>query len=193
MKAGRTAGALAAATALAVSACAPLAPQLEAPPAVRTAADAFELHGRLSASDGQQAASGTVDWQHEHGSNNWTLASPLGQILARLDSDARGAQLRTADGQHFSAASADELLPRVLGIEIPVDRLAHWVQAAPAADAEVRTRDAAGRPALVIDRGWRIEYPAYADASPAAAPARIEVSRGDARLRLLIDAWTALP
>ena len=65
--------------------------------------------------------------------------------------------------------------------------------AAPAADAEVRDLDTAGRPQQVFDQGWRIDYTGYADDTAAALPRRLEISRGDARVRLIIDSWTALP
>ncbi len=181
------------AIALLASGCAPLAPIAAPDVALRTPLAAFELSGRVVASDGQQAASGGLEWRHDRGSDQWTVSTPLGQILAQLDSDASGARLVTANGQRLQAANAEALLPQLIGIDAPVDRLAQWVQATPAADAEVRRRDAHGRPALVIDRGWRIEYPAYASDSPDAAAARVDVSRGEARLRLIIDRWQPQP
>jgi len=68
--------------------------------------------------------------------------------------------------------------------------LAAWTQAAPPPEAEVRERDAQGRPQRVIDRGWIVEYLDYRDDSPAAMPRRLDISRGDTRLRLVIDQWT---
>ncbi len=188
----RAAGMLAACAASWLAACAPLAP---APTtlAMRQVAPAFELAGRISASDGERAANGRIEWQHDPAADTWTVFSPLGQIAARLQRDAGGATLMTADGQRAVAASAEELLPRVLGVDVPVARLSRWVQAAPEAAAEVRALDALGRPAVVIDQGWRIDYASYADTAPDAPPARIDISRGDARIRLIIDQWTPLP
>lgn len=179
-------------TAAALSACAPLAPSV-APAAERHATAAFELEGRMSASDGARAASGRVEWQHAPASDTWTVYTPLGQIAARLESDAEGARLTDASGQQLDAPRADALLPQVLGVDVPVARLADWVQATPGNGAEVRARDALGRPALVIDQGWRIDYLEYAAPGAEAPPARIDISRGDARIRLIVDTWTPLP
>lgn len=184
---------VAAGACLVLAACAPLAPMGDIAAARRSALPAFLLEGRLSASDGQQAATGRVEWQHAPGADSLTLITPLGQVAAQLDSDAGGARLVSADGRRLQAASADLLLPQVLGIEVPVARLALWVQAAPDDAGEVRLRDAHGRPALLVDHGWRIDYRSYADDSPHALPARIDISRGDTRLRLVIDSWTPLP
>ena len=178
---------------LGLSACAPLPSAAPAPIVARTFAPTFELQGRISASAGEQAASGSIDWRHAHGTDSFTLLTPLGQIAAQLEASAVGAHLRTADGQEFNADSAEALLPRVLGVDVPVARLGRWVQAAPDAAAEVRNRDSAGRPALVIDQGWRIEYLAYLSTAADSPPARLDISRGDARIRLVIDSWTTLP
>ncbi|MFP5402261.1 MAG: lipoprotein insertase outer membrane protein LolB [Gammaproteobacteria bacterium] len=183
-------GALAALT---LAACAPLAPRETVGAAARPLMNAFLLEGRLSATDGRQAASGRVEWEHAAQADRLTLLSPLGQIVARLDSGPDGARLLSADGTQRDAASADALLPEVLGVDVPSARLPRWVQGAPDRGAEVRERDGAGRPLLVIDHGWRIDYLAYADDRPDALPARLDISRGDARIRLLIDSWTALP
>ena len=161
---------------LGLSACAPLPSAAPARIAARTFAPAFELQGRISASAGEQAASGSIDWRHAHGTDSFTLLTPLGQIAAQLEASAVGAHLRTADGQELSADSAETLLPHV-----------------PDAAAEVRNRDSAGRPALVIDQGWRIEYLAYLSTAADSPPARLDISRGDARIRLVIDSWTTLP
>lgn len=178
--------------ALVLAACAPIAPREAAGAAPRALMPAFLLDGRMSATDGRQAASGRVEWEHATHTDRLTLLSPLGQIVARLDSGPDGARLTSADGTQRDAPSADALLPEVLGIEVPSARLPRWVQGAPDIDADVRQRDAAGRPQLVIDQGWRIDYLAYADEHPAALPARLDISRGDARIRLIIDSWTAL-
>ena len=178
---------------LVLSACAPLPSTAPALIATRTFAPAFALQGRISANAGEQAASGSIDWRHAHGADSFTLLTPLGQIAAQLEASAVGAHLRTADGQELNADSAEALLPRVLGVDVPVARLGRWVQAAPDAAAEVRNRDSAGRPALVIDQGWRIEYLEYLSAAADAPPARLDISRGDARIRLVIDSWTTLP
>lgn len=181
------------ATLLSLSACAPLEPLTPSHIAPRVFQPAFELQGRLSASDGQQAASGRVEWQHRRGTDQLTLLTPLGQIAAQLDASPHGAQLQTADGQRMTADSIETLLPRVLGVDVPAAHLSRWVQATPDATAEVRQRDAGGRPLLVIDQGWRIEYLGYHSDAADAPPARLDISRGDARIRLVIDSWTTLP
>ncbi|MBN8442229.1 MAG: outer membrane lipoprotein LolB [Thauera sp.] len=177
-------------TCAALAGCAPMGPAQATLHAQRSLAPAFELEGRMSASDGSRAASGRVEWQHDTTADRWTVFTPLGQIAAQLESDAAGARLIDGSGQLVEAPDADTLLPQVIGVAVPVARLSRWVQAAPDGEAEVRNVDPLGRPTLIIDQGWRIEYQDYASTAADAIPSRLDISRGDARIRLIIDAWT---
>ncbi|HAF53669.1 MAG TPA: outer membrane lipoprotein LolB, partial [Thauera sp.] len=147
---------------LALAACAPITPRDTPRAAERPLMQAFLLEARLSATDGRQAASGRMEWAHTPQADRLTLLSPLGQIVARLDSGPDGARLMSADGTRREAPSADALLPDVLGVDVPSARLPRWLQGAPDVDAQIRKLDASGRPQLVIDQGWRIDYLAYA-------------------------------
>jgi len=184
---------LAALAATVLSGCAarPIAPALA--PVARPNVKAFELEGRLSASDGERGASGALTWTHGPSSDEWTVYSPLGQIVAQLVRTPKGATLLTADGRTQHAEDANTILPQLLGVSAPLDGLQHWVQASPRAGARVLSLDDAGRPARVSDAGWIIDYPEYAGATADAPPRRIDAVWGEARIRLIIDQWTPLP
>jgi outer membrane lipoprotein LolB len=174
----------------------PAAPPLD--PVARQMFDVFSISGRLSASDGKQSASGRLDWDHRIEMDRWTVSSPLGQIVARIDSGPDGAEVLLANGERRVAPQIADLVPILLPgaaeVGLPPDRLAAWVQAAPPGDAEVRTLDARGRPARLIDRGWIIDYLGYRDESPEAMPRLVDISRGEFRLRLVVDRWeTEMP
>lgn len=180
--------------ALLLGGCSSIAPQRAMTAVERQTSHRFDLEGRMSASDGDRGANGQIEWRHDAVRDEVTLYTPLGQIAARLESSLHGAELLTGDGKVFHADSADALLPELLGIALPVARLAYWVQAAPPNGAEIRDVDTDGRPTLVIDQGWRIEYLEYHPGEAASAlPRKLDVSRGDARIRLIIDQWTTQP
>ncbi|MGL1833203.1 lipoprotein insertase outer membrane protein LolB [Rhodocyclaceae bacterium SMB388] len=185
---------LAGLAALLLSACSTAPSSPDAPALVsRAAASAFKLEGRVSASDTGRAASGRLAWSHAPEFDEWTVFSPLGQVLAQLVSTPAGAVLQTGDGRSVHADSVQEMLPEILGVAVPVNGLAHWVQAVPRAGARVLLADDFGRPVRVFDSGWLIEYREYASEDAAAAVRRIDASRGDARIRLIVDEWTPFP
>ena len=98
------------AAAVVLAACAPIVARMPANAALRPLLPAFQLDGRMSATDGRQGASGRVEWEHAPQTDRLTLLSPLGQIVARLDSGPDGARLLSADGTQRDAPSADALL-----------------------------------------------------------------------------------
>ena len=178
---------------VALSGCAtpPAVPEIA--PVARPGVAAFELEGRLAASDGERAASGSLTWVHSPVSDEWTVFSPLGQIVAQLVRTPRGATLLTADGRTQHADDANTILPQLLGVSAPLDGLPHWVQASPRPGARVLSVDDAGRPARISDAGWVLDYPQYAGPTADAPPRRIDAAWGDARIRLIIDQWTPRP
>lgn len=159
----------------------------------RRVAETFELEGRLSATDADRGASGRLSWSHAPERDEWTVYSPLGQVIAQLVGTPDRAVLRSADGRTVEAESAQTMLPDLLGVDAPLGGLPHWVQGAIRPGARVLLVDGAGRPARVSDEGWLIDYAEYAGDEPDAPVRRIEASRGEARVRLIIDEWIALP
>ena len=175
---------------LVIAACTPLAVRSPDSVAARQRSTGFLLEGRISATDGQQNVSGRVTWQHASYLDEWTLYSPLGNIVGQLRHvPAQGAVLRMADGTQYREDNVQTMLPRLLGVDAPVSALADWVQATPQVSARVLAYDDAGRPARMSEGGWIVEYPAYADNTGSALPKRVVISRGETRLTLVIDRW----
>lgn len=149
----------------------------------------FGLEGRLQVRDGERSAAVGVDWQHGPARDEWLFTGPLGQGLARIEADATGAHMLLADGRRSEAASAGELAEALLGVSAPFEALPRWVTARPAATAQVRQLDALGRPLQLVDQGWTIDYLEYAGEAPDSPPRKIDLQRGDTRLRLIVDSW----
>lgn len=167
-------------------------PLREDVPAIeRQAVRAFDLEGRIAASDGERAASGRLRWTHRPQGDEWVVFSPLGQVVAQVIGTPDGAMLRNANGERLFAPDTATLLPHVLGVKAPAEHLPYWIQAVPAEGARVLQTDALGRPARISDSGWIIDYPEYADDDPQAAPRRVLAQWGEARLRIVVDRWTA--
>ena len=175
---------------LGLSACA-TTPDAVPKTALRAVAEMprFQLEGRLQVRDAERSAVVGVDWQHGPERDVWLFTGPLGQGLARIETDAAGARMTLSDGRRFEADTAAELAESVLGVSAPFTELPRWVTARVREGAEVRELDALGRPRQVIDRGWTIDYTEYAGGEPDGLPRKIDVHRGDTRLRLIVDAW----
>lgn len=176
-----------------LAACNTLAPvPLRPAPFVQhVGATAFEMQGRISVSDGAQAAHLVFHWHRTAGEDLISFDTPLGQTLAQIRVTPDMAVLQEANGRRTLAATADELAARVVGAPVPVSRLADWLQAVAGPSATVQRRDDQGRIGLIAEHGWLVAYPEYSSAAPAAMPRRVEASRGDVSVRVVIDEWSS--
>jgi outer membrane lipoprotein LolB len=195
-----------AACALAIAGCA-VAPRTAAPPdatAITSNVDAwslrrvqlqqrdrFALHGRVAVAVADEGFSATLRWTQRAGTAQIRLEGPLG--VGGLHIDAEGSELRltTNRGERLDGAAARGELERRLGFDLPVEALRYWVQGVPAPGDEAIEHLAAdaARLASVEQQGWRIDYLDYVQLSAGPLPRRLSMTRGGARLRLVIESW----
>lgn len=178
----KSCAALAAAAVLA--GCAALEP---APPP----APAFDLIGRVAVNYDGRAFSSGVRWQHTAERDELWLLTPAGQALAHMVGDAGGATFTGSDRSEYRAGDIGSLIRRALGWEMPVTRLAWWVQGelAPGAVVQAVERDQYGRLAVLAQEGWRIAY-AYDPPEERGSPLRrLVLADGSSEIRLVIDGW----
>lgn len=145
----------------------------------------FSLEGRLLIKQDKRADTVHLNWTHNSGQDSLELASPLGQILAQIESTPAGAQWRDAQGRVRHAANAQALLAQFTDVEVPLNELADWVRAQPSAEARVFERDTQQRVRYFADKGWFVRIDSYSASHPTA----IQASRGDVEIRLAIESW----
>ncbi len=169
-----------------LSACS-TTPRLELRPAQGDAPFAF--NGRVAVIQAGRHDSAGVRWTHRGGDDEVLLLAPLGQVVARIVSDAQGVTLESG-GQTHAAQDAETLTRRLLGWELPLSGLRHWLTAVPAPVGGFRSeRDGAGRMAVLYQQGWTIRYARYASEAADALPLRMNLQRDGLELRVSIDEW----
>lgn len=164
---------------------------LEPSPPPAPPAPAFELIGRVAVSYDGRAFSSGVRWEHTAERDELWLLTPAGQALAHIVGDADGAVFTGSDHSQYRAGDIGSLIRRALGWEMPVTRLAWWVQGALAPGAAVQAveRDEHGRLAVLAQEGWRIAY-VYDPPEERGSPLRrLILAGGSTEIRLIIDGW----
>jgi outer membrane biogenesis lipoprotein LolB len=165
------------ACALAVAACASIPapqplPQLSAVPA------SFEVNGRLAVRQGDRSDIAKLRWTRHGGSDVWVIASPLGNEVARVESDARGATLiRGGTTQPERAGSFQALTERLLGVPLDPALMAQWLHGVAPADAPGE---------------WKVTLEETQRAGAIDIAKRITASRGDVVVRLVVDEYRVL-
>lgn len=141
------------------------------PPLERFAAD-----GRISLRQGERSDHLQFDWQHAPGRDVVLFSSPIGQGLAELGRAADGAWLKLPGQEERRASDLAALTRQLFGVALPLEELAAWMGGS---RAEIRGE---------VD-GWRIEVTESAPYGERRLPRRMEVSRDDIELRIVITGW----
>ncbi len=156
----------------------------------------FTLKGRLAVAAGDEGFSAGLRWQQRDQDALIELDGPFGVGGLRLQSRGSALQLTTSRGERLDGEAARVELERRLGFALPLEALRFWVRGVPdpARPAEERLAADAPRLAGLAQDGWSIDYTAYIE-QPAdgALPRRLSVVREGARLRLVIEDWSAGP
>lgn len=167
--------------------------------AQRAALVDWSLEGRVAISNARQGGSGRLDWTQRGARYDLTLSAPVTRQGWRLSGDASSARLDGIEGGPREGADVEALLFGATGWEIPVRAMVDWVRGVAAAEqlhGPARVVHGAGNlPSRLEQAGWAIDYRDWFEAGPGqpALPRRIEASRDQARVRLVVDGWTVVP
>lgn len=148
----------------------------------------WRFDGRVAYSHLGKGGSAQIVWQQNAERADIHLTAPLalGSVRIRLTPDS--AQILDADGQLSLEGAPDDVFMRILNTPVPKSGFsaglrAYWPEA-----PELTGAAMAG--AVTVD-GWQWRYLEWQE-SPVRLPKKIELRRGETRLRILIDAWQEL-
>lgn len=170
---------------LVISGC---ASQLVAPRPVQSEVAPFAMNGRISVKHNGSREWAGLRWTHRAQTDEILLLTPLGQTAARIYRDAGQATLDDGD-KHYQDRDVESLMMQVLGWRLQLDGLHHWVLGLAAKGDALIERDVNGRITVLHQDGWEVRYLAYADDKADSLPARMQLSRENLQLLLLIDEW----
>ena len=142
------------------------------------ALDDFFVSGRLSLRQGDRRDFLKFDWQHGPAHDTVLLLTPLGQGVAELIRDDSGARLLRPGELPVVASDIAMLMSQLLGTAMPLDELGHWLSG---------RRGVSGSVA-----GWHVavtQTMAHPSSPQGSLPRRLEATRDDVSLTLIVDEW----
>lgn len=160
--------------------------------------DSIDLSGRLSVNyqkDGQpQSLTGNFNWAQRPGRIDVSLASPLGQTIAKISVTPQEAVLTQAERAPRVAKDIDTLSAQALGWSLPVSGLRDWLQGyAEGADGKRFAASPANSSVFTRD-GWRLRFVTWQDGNAVhPVPRRIDAERSatatsdELAIRIVID------
>ena len=150
----------------------------------------WRLNAAMTAIQGQQATSASVDWQQHANQYQLTFWGPLGIGSTKLSGNAQKVTLYTADGHTLVATDAESLLKQALGWQLPVNNLYYWVRGLPAPGVSMVIQlDREQRLVSLQQQGWTINYLDYMSINHTDLPSKIFMQNHNLQLRLAISKW----
>ncbi len=151
---------------------------------------AFEIEGRVAASDGKQGFSAGLRWQQRDDSATLDLTAPLGFGAAHIEQSPTSLSVTTSKGVTLTQAAASDELARTLGFEPPLTSLRYWVLGAsdPNFPAQESLDEQQHLTHLEQD-GWQVDLADYAQVGQWWLPRRVSVTRQALRLKLVVNTW----
>ena len=149
----------------------------------------WRIEGRVAYSHLGKGGSARIVWQQDGEQADVRLTAPLavGSVHIRLSPDS--AQILAVDGRLLAQGTPESVLMQALQTPVPAAGLPAGLRAFWPDMPE--STEAAMAGSVTVD-GWQRQYLEWQDA-PVRLPKKIELTRGETRLRILIDSWQASP
>jgi len=152
----------------------------------------WQVVGRMAVQADGEGYHGRFDWTQDAERMQLSVSGPFSQGSVRLLSDGEFFELRDGKGGSARASTADELLLKATGLQVPVGGLRYWILglAAPG-DAQQPVFDERGRLQSLRQNGWNIRYRTYMadDVDGLSLPRKLFLDRDGLRVRLVVERW----
>lgn len=152
----------------------------------------FTAQGRIGVVAGSDGFNGRLRWIQDGTRSTVSLDGPLGVGGVRIVNDAGSLTLTKSSGEALDSQAAHDELVRRMGFEPPLASLRFWLQGVPDPSIPAtETANAQGYLGSLLQSDWTVTFGAYMQTADGALPQKLTVTRGDVRVRLILDSWHA--
>jgi outer membrane lipoprotein LolB len=124
--------------------------------------DGWEVKAKLAVKTHKRGGQATMLWHRDRDAHKINLYGPLGSGRVILTRDREGATLRDNKKKTYHADTAEELLYRVAGWQVPFQSMRYWLLGVPSPDEQYELSvDGWGRLQTLRQSGWEVEYLEY--------------------------------
>jgi outer membrane lipoprotein LolB len=150
----------------------------------------WNLTGRLSIRQGDEAYHASIRWQQYEDSYSIDIIGPLGQGGLQLQGGNQQVVMRTSGNEVYVAKSPEALLKQHLGWQVPIQGLRYWALGRYDPGQKYKGKsDPQGRFSDLKQAGWDIRYKRYLSLKGIDLPGKVFMNTADLDVRLIIDNW----
>ncbi|MCY3770313.1 MAG: lipoprotein insertase outer membrane protein LolB [Gammaproteobacteria bacterium] len=144
--------------------------------AVNSTLTSWYLHGKIGVKTGKKGGSATLKWNYLPDGQKIDLYGPFGGGRVRITAGTDSAVLKDNQGRVIEGRSAQEVLYRRLGWQVPFNELVLWSRGLHDEEAEDVRIDAAGRLKSLNQGIWHVEYQEYRTVNHLVLPRKLTIS-----------------
>lgn len=149
----------------------------------------WSMSGRIAVSNAGHGGSGRIEWRQDGGRYAATLSAPVTRQSWRVEGGPDGATIEGLSGGPRQGRDASALVFEATHWRVPVDALGQWLLGLQRSGETVHF-GSDGRVDRIEGEGWIVTYAEWRAVEGVELPGRIEAAQGEARVRLVVDAWT---
>jgi len=150
----------------------------------------FRMEGRLALNTGRRGYSGTVSWEQNDDIVDFRFRGPFGFGGFRIHGDHEQLRVKTTSGDEMLLRDPEKEMSERFGWSLPVHSMRYWILGVsdPGLPAN-EVPDADGLLDSMEQAGWLVHYDSYGEAEGLLLPRRLDMERGDVRIRVMTDRW----
>jgi outer membrane lipoprotein LolB len=159
----------------------------------------WQLRGKLGVkslkNSNGESGSASIRWENTNDNYTINLSGPLGQKNLRITGQPNKVLLEQTGEVAMEAISAETLLQKTTGWQLPVSQLSYWIRGLPAPKIRIAhlQQNELGLIAELKQHDWLIRYTDYQDQMmnniKLPMPKKIIAEHKDIRLTLVIHDW----
>lgn len=150
----------------------------------------FRMEGRLALNTGRRGYSGTVSWEQNDDILDFRFRGPFGFGGFRIHGDLAQLRVKTTAGDEFLLRDPEQEMTERFGWSLPVHSMRYWILGVsdPGLPA-TEVPDDQGLLDSMEQAGWLVNYDAYGEIDGLLLPRRLDMERGEVRIRVMSDRW----
>lgn len=156
----------------------------------------WSLSGKLGIFTPGERNSVDIYWQQSDQDFHIRLSAMLGVRSLDIKKQGKQTTIINTDGQHHQSNNTEQLITELSGMVLPVNNLQQWIKGNPSGasfqldDNQQVVSLLGGEP----DQGvWEISYADYRTINGTNLPHKLQLTRGDIRLKFAISKWNIPP
>jgi outer membrane lipoprotein LolB len=155
--------------------------------------NSWQISGKIAIQNARNSGSASVDWTKRNNNYDIAIVGPIGTGTVKLSGHPGFVSMQTSDGKHYTAKSAEDLLAKQWGYNLPVSNMNYWIRGLPVPNVPSKTKyDGQNRLTNLVQSGWRIQYPSYAKSGKLDLPNKIFIYSSGLTVKIVVYHWKVM-